>query len=103
MATKVYVNKEVNVNDEGFLTDPSQWSVDIAREIAKEEGILLTPKHLEVINYIRERVLKGETISMRSINKSGIVNVKELYELFPNTPLKLACKIAGVSKPASCV
>ncbi|GAB6279856.1 MAG TPA: sulfur relay protein DsrC [Bacteroidales bacterium] len=103
MATKVYVNKEVNVNDEGFLTDPSQWSVDIAREIAKEEGIPLTPKHLEVINYIRERVLKGETISMRSINKSGIVNVKELYELFPNTPLKLACKIAGVSKPASCV
>jgi len=40
---------------------------------------------------------------MRSISKSGIISVKELYELFPGTPLKLACKIAGVQKPASCV
>lgn len=103
MATKVIAGKTVNVNEEGYLLDPNEWTMEIAHEIAKEEGLSLTQKHIDVINFIRDKVLKGETLSMRSISKSGIISVKELYELFPGTPLKLACKIAGVQKPASCV
>ena len=77
-------------------SDVYKRQIDIAHEIAKEEGITLTQKHIDVINFIRDKVLNGETLSMRSISKSGIISVKELYELFPGTPLKLACKIAGV-------
>jgi len=103
MAEKVYAGKTVNVTDEGYLTDPSQWTREIALEIAKEEGLTLTDKHFAVIDYLRDRVLKGEALTIRSIGKSGVVDTKGFYELFPGAPLKKATKVAGVAKPVSCV
>ena len=67
MATKVIAGKTVNVNEEGYLLDPKEWTIDIAHEIAKEEGITLTQKHIDVINFIRDKVLNGETLSMRCL------------------------------------
>lgn len=103
MATKVLAGTTIEVTDEGYLTDASKWTPEIATEIAKEEGISLSPKHMDVLNYIREKALKGETLTIRAIGKSGIVDIKGFYELFPGAPLKLASKIAGISKPSSCV
>lgn len=103
MAEKVLAGITVTVTDEGYLTNPSQWTKDIAIEIAKEEGLTLTDKHFAVIEYLRERVLKGEVLTIRSIGKSGVVDTKGFYELFPGAPLKKATKIAGVAKPVSCV
>ena len=40
MATKVIAGKEVQVNDEGYMTNPAEWTKEIAVELAKEEGIL---------------------------------------------------------------
>lgn len=103
MAEKIFAGVSVTVTDEGYLTNPSQWTKEIAVEIAKEEGIALTDLHFTVINYLRERVLKGEALTIRSIGKSGVVDTKGFYELFPGAPLKKATKIAGVAKPVSCV
>lgn len=103
MATKVLAGITVEVTDEGYLTDAIQWTPEMAAEIAKEEGISLTQKHMDVLKYIREKTLKGETLTIRAIGKSGIVDIKGFYELFPGAPLKLASKIAGISKPTSCV
>lgn len=103
MAEKIFAGVSVTVTDEGYLTNPSQWTKEIAVEIAKEEGIVLTDLHFTVINYLRERVLKGEALTIRSIGKSGVVDTKGFYELFPGAPLKKATKIAGVAKPVSCV
>lgn len=103
MATKVLAGINVEVTDEGYLTDAGKWTPEIAHAIASEEGLALTPKHMDVLNYIREKALKGETLTIRAIGKSGIVDIKGFYELFPGAPLKLASKIAGISKPSSCV
>ncbi|HNV96294.1 MAG TPA: TusE/DsrC/DsvC family sulfur relay protein [Bacteroidales bacterium] len=103
MATKVLAGITVEVTDEGYLTDATKWTPEIATELAKEEGITLSQKHMDVLNYIREKALKGETLTIRAIGKSGIVDIKGFYELFPGAPLKLASKIAGISKPSSCV
>ncbi|MBN1184507.1 MAG: TusE/DsrC/DsvC family sulfur relay protein [Bacteroidales bacterium] len=103
MATKTYNGLQIEVNDEGYLIDSAQWSKELASEIAKEEGIDLSEKHYEVINYLRDKVAKGEALSIRGIGKSGVVDIKEFYQLFPGAPLKKATKIAGVAKPASCV
>jgi TusE/DsrC/DsvC family sulfur relay protein len=93
----------INVNDEGYFLDASQWSKDIAVEMAKRENIELTDKHYQVLEFLRNRFLKGETLTIRSIGKSGIVDIKQFYELFPGGPLKMSSKIAGIPKPASCV
>ena len=103
MAQKNYAGVTVDVNDEGYFTNPSQWTKEIAAEIAKEEGVELTDKHFEMLEYLRNKFNNGESLSIRGINKSGIVDVKTFYGMFPGAPLKKSTKIAGIPKPASCV
>jgi len=103
MAQKTYVGVTVDVNDEGYFTDPSQWTKEIGTAIAQEVGVELTDKHYTVLQYLRDKVAAGDQLTIRGINKSGIIDVKEFYQLFPGAPLKKATKIAGVPKPASCV
>ncbi len=94
---------ELNVNEEGYLTDFSQWTKEIGTEIANEHEIEMTDKHWEVINYIQEQVTAKKALSIRGIKKSGVINIKEFYALFPGGPLKVSTKIAGVPKPKSCI
>ena len=103
MASKEYAGTNVDVNDEGFMTDHSQWTEDIAKAIAAEEGIELTGDHWQVINLLHEQMkAKGQLPTIRGLKKLG-VETKKLYELFPNGPVKKASRIAGYLKPASCV
>jgi len=103
MATKTYAGVTVDVNEEGYFNNPQQWTKEIAKEIAKEEGVELTDKHFEVLEYLRNKFNSGDALSIRGINKSGVVDVKTFYQMFPGAPMKKATKIAGIPKPASCV
>jgi tRNA 2-thiouridine synthesizing protein E len=105
MPQKQYGAATVSVDDEGYLTDVSQWTRDIAAAIAKDEGVAeLTPTHWKVIEFMqREFKENGQMPSIRRLNKSGVVTTKELYGLFPGGPVKKAAKIAGLKKPEGCV
>jgi dissimilatory sulfite reductase related protein len=96
---------EVEVDAEGFLTDVEQWNMELAAEIARANGIPeLTERHWQVIEFMRERFLKtGSAPSIRSLGKESGVPVKELYQLFPKGPAKLAAKIGGIPKPHGCI
>jgi TusE/DsrC/DsvC family sulfur relay protein len=93
----------VLVTDDGYLSDFSQWNKEIGEEIAKSEGIEMTERHWEVINWIQEQVKANNALSVRGVKKSGVVDIKEFYTLFPAGPLKISTKIAGVPKPKSCI
>ena len=95
----------IAVDAEGFLVDPSGWSHDLAEEIARENGIEpLTPRHWQVIDFMRDRYLTaGSAPSIRALGKESGVPVKELYQLFPRGPAKLAAKIGGIPKPRGCI
>lgn len=101
--TKQIANATIEVNEEGFMTNFSQWNKSIAEELAKESNINLTPRHWQIIDYIQDEYKKEVPLSIRKIGKSGVVDIKEFYELFPKAPLKTATKIAGIPKPASCI
>ena len=103
MATKTLAGVSVDVNEEGYLTDSSQWNKEVATAIAAEEGVELTDKHFEVLEFIRGKVADGATLTIRGINKSGVVDAKTFYQMFPGAPLKKSTKIAGVPKPESCI
>ena len=103
MAQKTIAGHTIEVNDEGYMTDASQWNKEIAVEMAKEDGIELGEKHFEVLEFLRNASEKGETLTIRRVGKSGITDIKGLYQLFPKGPLKLSSKYAGIPKPASCV
>jgi len=105
MTTTLIAEKPVDVDAEGFLTDPQQWNEEIAEAIARDAGITeLTPRHWQVVRFMRERYLTtGAAPSIRALGKESGVPVKELYELFPKGPAKLAAKIGGIPKPKGCI
>jgi TusE/DsrC/DsvC family sulfur relay protein len=105
MTTKVIAGIPVSVNEEGYMTDPSEWCKGIAVEIAKEEGIdELSPEHWKVIDFCRESAkTSGKAPTLRTITNGSGVSTKELFALFPKGPAKKVAKIAGLGKPEGCV
>lgn len=105
MATRTINGKDINFDDEGFMTDAAQWDPEIARVLAQEEGIAaLTDRHFAVIDFMRREFQeKGTGPSIRRLTKESGVPTKELYQLFPGGPAKKAAKIGGIKKPQGCI
>lgn len=105
MTVSTYADTPVSVDAEGFFTDPSKWTEAMAPEIAAGEGIgTLTDRHWQVVKFMRnEYEEKGAAPNVRALAKLSGVSIKELYQLFPKGPAKLAAKIAGVPKPHGCI
>ena len=105
MSTRTIAGKNVEVDNEGFLVNPNDWTEDMAPELAREEGIdELTEQHWKVIRFMREDFLsKGQIPTIRRIKNEGGIPTKDLYTLFPGGPAKKAAKAAGLGKPQGCV
>ena len=105
MPTATYAGTSVPVDEEGFFTDPGRWTEPMAEQIAKELGIdTLADRHWTVIRFMRAQYAeKGTGLTVRVLGKISGVSVKELYQLFPKGPAKLAAKIAGIPKPRGCI
>jgi len=101
---KIINGKTIHTNEEGYLTDFSEWAPEIAETIAKEEGVgALTPQHWDVIKYLQDQHQKKVALTIRKVGASGVTDIKQFYALFPGGPLKKATKIAGIPKPVSCI
>jgi len=105
MPTKTVNGVDVEVNDEGFFLHPEQWTEDMAPPLAKEIGLdELTEDHWKVIKFMRQSYEDtGSGPNVRALGRASGVSVKELYQLFPKGPAKLAAKLAGIPKPRGCV
>lgn len=105
MSTMTMAERGIEVDGEGFLQVPDQWSREIGEEIASQNGIDdLTDRHWLVIEFMRHRYLEtGTAPTIRSLGKQSGVPIKELYKLFPKGPAKLAAKIGGIPKPRGCI
>lgn len=105
MATRALAGITVQVNDEGFMTIPAEWTKDIAVEIAKEEGLAeLTPAHWKVIDFCRQNAAtSGSAPTLRTITTETGLTTKEMFALFPKGPAKKVAKISGLGKPEGCV
>jgi tRNA 2-thiouridine synthesizing protein E len=96
---------DVELNNEGFFVHPEQWTEEMAPELARREGIdALTDAHWKVIHFMRdEYAINGTGPTVRVLGKASGVSVKELYQLFPKGPAKVAAKVAGIPKPRGCI
>jgi tRNA 2-thiouridine synthesizing protein E len=105
MTSTIIAAIEVDLNDEGFFVDPGQWTEDMAPELARRDGIdELTDAHWKVIRFMRTEFFdKGTGPTVRILGKTSGVTVKELYQLFPTGPAKVAARIAGIPKPRGCI
>ena len=105
MPTTTLASTEVELNDEGFFVHPEQWTEPMAAELAAKEGIdTLTDRHWQVLDFVRKEYFeKGTGPTVRALGKTSGVEVKELYQLFPKGPAKVAARIAGIPKPRGCI
>jgi dissimilatory sulfite reductase related protein len=105
MASRVIAGKTVQVNEEGFMTNPSEWSEEIATALAGEEGIPgLTPEHWKVIEFCRQNAaMTGAAPTLRQITNGSGTTTKDLFRLFPKGPAKKVARISGLGKPEGCV
>jgi TusE/DsrC/DsvC family sulfur relay protein len=97
--------KSLEVDEDGFIADPSQWDEAVAKSLALTEGVQeLSAEHWKLVNYLREYYLKNNIAPMiRKLCKDTGIPLKQIYELFPSGPAKGACKVAGLPKPTGCV
>ena len=97
--------ENISVNEEGFMTNPNEWTKEIAEVIAKQEGIeTLTEDHWKIIDFCRETGLaSGSAPTLRQITTGTGLSTKDLFKLFPKGPAKKVAKISGLGKPEGCV
>ena len=101
----------VDADEEGYLTDVSQWSRELAGTIARAENIKLGNDHWVVVNFLRNfyeeyQIEPAARVLTRAIKRTlgpEKGNSKYLYGLFPDGPIRQASKIAGLPKPTSCI
>jgi tRNA 2-thiouridine synthesizing protein E len=105
MTTLTIDGTAVERNDEGFFIDPAQWTEAMVPALAAESDIdPVTDQHWRVIRFVREQYDKtGSGPTVRVLGTTSGVTVKELYQLFPKGPAKVAARIAGIPKPRGCI
>lgn len=95
----------IEADKNGFLVNSDDWNEEVAKAIAAHDGIELTDKHWDLINYLREEYFDnhGNNPNTRHIIKAmqdkwgdKSVDSKSLYELFPLDPSKQGGRIAGL-------
>ena len=105
MADLVVGSLTLELDEDGFLTEPSLWNEEVAKALVLSEEISeFTEEHWKVINYLREYFDDNNVAPMvRKVVKDTGYSLNKIYELFPSGPAKGACKIAGLPKPTGCV
>ena len=95
---------DLHVDEEGFLTRPSEWDEDVAVSLARQIGVSLTDDHWRAIHFLRDDYERqGETATLRRVAAFSGISIKRLFELFPQKPAKKLAYVAGLPKPHGCV
>lgn len=109
--TLVTETKKLDVDKHGYLRTLSDWNEVVAEALAHKEGVSLRSEHWELIHLLREFHQQSELIPSTRVlvkliaKELGAEKGTSLYlmSLFPETPLKLICKISGLPRPTNCV
>jgi tRNA 2-thiouridine synthesizing protein E len=101
----------VVTTEQGFLVNPADWNENIARQLATSNNIKLNDEKWEIILFIRHYYLQFKHLPNARVFTKAIAkelgeakgNSRYLHTLFPDGPLKYACKLAGLPKPPTCL
>ena len=104
MPVTTIANRPVHVNDEGFLTEPTEWDEALGTALAAQIGIELGDEHWKAIRFLRDDYAsRNETPTLRRVTVAGGIPTKDLFRLFPQKPAKKMAYVAGLPKPHGCV
>ena len=101
----------LETTEQGFLLSPADWNEDVAQQLAALNNIKLGAEHWEIILFIRNYYQQFKHLPNARVFTKAIArelgeakgNSRYLHKLFPDGPLKYACKLAGLPKPPTCL
>jgi TusE/DsrC/DsvC family sulfur relay protein len=99
--------RTIDIDDEGYLVDPGDWSEPVAEELARRENLRLDRLHWQVIEFMRgyleqRQIAPDARYVIRHLADEvglGEEARTRLFELFPYGYVRQACKIAGMRRP----
>ena len=99
-----FEGKTMETTDNGYLVNVEDWSEALADVIAKEEGVELSERHWDLMNFLRDEYINngGNQPNTRNIVKAMSakwgekIGQKDIYDLFPKDPSKQGGRIAGL-------
>jgi len=100
MPTFSYKGKSYEVDEQGFLTDHTQWDEGFAEGAAVQvcSSGRLTDRHWLVIRFIRDEFQRsGDCPHVYRTRMANGLSTKEFRLLFPDGYLRGACKLAGIT------
>ncbi|MDC5697930.1 TusE/DsrC/DsvC family sulfur relay protein [Intrasporangium calvum] len=104
MPTTTIAGTQVEVNEEGFLSNPDDWNETLGTEFARLIGVEMSEEHWRLVKFLREDYKsQGETPTLRRVSTQLGLPVKQLFTMFPGKPAKKMSYVAGVPKPKGCV
>lgn len=103
--------RSLDVTDQGFLVNAADWNEEVARRLAESNNIELDERHWEIILFIRDYYQQFKHLPNARVFTKAVAkalgeekgNSRYLHKLFPEGPLKYACKLAGLPKPPTCL
>ena len=105
MPVTTIADREIHVDEDGFLTEFEEWDEDLAKNLATNIGIgEMTDDHWKVITFLRSDFQEqGETATLRRVSTIGGIPTKLLFQLFPKKPARKMSYVAGLQKPKGCI
>ncbi len=111
MALEDIAGQAIELDAEGYLTDLAQWQPAVAEYLARGDGLELTDAHWEIIYLLRAFYAQYQhSPAMRPLVKAVKLQLGEekgrsiyLMSLFPQSPAKVAARLAGLPKPDNCL
>ena len=104
MSVATIAGHEVQIDEEGFMTEYDEWDEEVGAALAGQIGIEMTDAHWDVIRFLRNDFAEqGQTATIRRVSTVGGIATKDLFMLFPKKPAKKMAYVAGLPKPAGCV
>ncbi len=107
----IYKCKEIKTDNEGYLVKSEEWSEDLMRYMAQEDGLTLTEEHITIIKAVKEYYAEYATTPairvlikyLKTKGREDLASSLKLAILFPDGAAKSASKYAGLKKPVKCI
>jgi dissimilatory sulfite reductase related protein len=102
---RLFGGREILVDHDGFLVDPTAWTEEVAVEMAREQGLeVIEETHWETIRFLREYYFThGKAPMGRDIKKGTGLSLLEIERLFPGGLKEGARRLAGLPNLRGCM
>jgi tRNA 2-thiouridine synthesizing protein E len=102
---------DIELDENGHLRDAERWTVSVAERLAARNGVELDAEHWWLIRFVRRHwesygMPPLMRVAVQAMREEGVVadaSSRTLYRLFPEGPIREACRYAGLPPPESCI